>query len=402
MIELSENNPKKVETAIEQPKLVEPNPVVVIEQKEDLAPKSEIEYILNTYCLNNNFRSFVISHIFNHLRYVSSATKIDTTTKTVIIPILFDPFYYSLNYDYIVSIFKNTFVESEENVISFNQKKILENIVSNFERQDSEVDLINILLIFIFYCYLYYIIATKHPDFDFSTYFNPELQQSALTHFFNQTDQLKDFNVSVLESVEEKLDDDLINNISIKYKHLIPVSETDFLDRVINEYQKSKDDLKDITISSTKILDLDLLLNANNVIEKIKAQDSPLINTNTYNTRSCASSLLNYEQKDITKAYKYFKEYVSNPTTLVSLLSLKELPVPKTILNLFDFFSRNFPKLFINDKENNTLNYYKILRDNLPSPKSYSHQIYLYLIYNLIIPYHYENFKITKYTDVFL
>ena len=375
------------------------------EESPDLAPKSEIEYILDTYCLNNTFKSFVIHHIFNHLRYLINAVVLSKDGEEkfeISIPILFDQFYYSLNYDYVLSVFRNTFLETEENVISFNQKKILENIVVDINKpQDSETNLSIMLLLFIFYCYQYRTITSKYPEFDFESYFRPELQESGINFFVKNNGMSDVFSVKILESVKDD-DNDLINTISSKYKHLIPVSEMDFLDIVVSEYKKKKEfKVEDFQISSTKIIDIDLLMNSNSMIEKIKKQELDSIDTSIYSNRSTGSTLLNFDQKIITKAYNHFKEYVENPTTVSSLLALKVLPVPKQVINLFDFFSRNFQKLFTNTT-NNTLDYYRILVDNLPAPKSYGHQTYLYLIYNLIIPYHYDNFKTTKFIDSFL
>jgi len=417
---------QKPESVIQSLKLENPTKQsIVIDQPVDLAAKNEnpIEYLLNTYCINNTFRSFVIHHIFNHLRYTSNSVILTSTdTKesdsynyitTCKIPILFDDFYYNLNYDYINSIFKNTFLSVDENIISFNQKKIIENLVTLFEQEPtSETKLLITVSLFIFYCYQYRYIISQHPDFEFENYFKPETQQAGLNFFIKQQSLAKEFTVEILESeiVEELENNDSINTISLQYKHLIPVSEIDFLDMVVTEYSNSKSknesnnnkNIPDFQLSSTKILDVGLLMQSNTAIEKIKTQDSSLVNTSNYNNRSNKSNLLNFDQKIITKTYQCFKDYIHNPTTLTDLLSLKELPIPRQVINLFDFFSRNMQKIFTDQEDTNTLSYYKILSNKLPAPKSYSHQTYLYIIYNLIIPYYYDTFKTTKFTDSFL
>jgi hypothetical protein len=383
----------------------------------DLAPKSEIERILDTYCLNNIFKSFTIHHIFNHLRYLSDNVTItkslDETSKVNIIsiPVMFDSFYYSLNYDYIISVFNSSFSNVDTQVISFNQKKILENIQIiinknldlDLEAQDQDDKLLLILLLFIFYSYSYISIVSTHPDFDFSNYFTPETQQLGLNFFINKFERPDKFEIKVLEEISSSNNDD-VESISAKYKHLIPVSEIDFLDVVVSEYNinvenKKEFKIKDFTMSLTKILDVEAMMKSNNIINNITRDPIQTINTNTYSTRSFSSSLLNFEEKIITKTYDYFKKYLQDPTVLTSLLSMKELPISKQVLSLFDFFSRNLPKLFKDNKDNNTLNYYKILIDNLPAPKSIGHQTYLFLIYNLIIPYYVDNFKETKFVD---
>jgi hypothetical protein len=410
---LSSTNPIK----LNNPSLNFPEPVSKLEAKvPDLAAKkeeSEIERILNTYCLNNIFKSLTIHHIFNHLRYLSNnvtiSKSIDETNKNniVTIPVLFDPFYYSLNFDNVVSVLNSTFSKIDAQIISFNQKKIIETIQSiinknlTLEEQDLNDKLLIVLLLFIFYSYSYRSIISMHPDFDFVNYFTPEIQQAGINFFINKFELVDNFEIKVLEEIDnDNIDDSLIESISAKYKHLIPVSEIDFLNIVVSEYKKPKEfKIKDFNISLTKILDVETMMSASTIINNITRDQIQTINTNNYSTRFGNFSLLNFEEKIITKTYDYFKKYLQDPTILTSLLSMKELPISKQILSLFDFFSRNLPKLFKDDKDNNTLNYYKILIDNLPAPKSIGHHTYLFLIYNLIIPYYVDNFKETKFVD---
>jgi hypothetical protein len=397
--------PTQVIADVPQEKLVLEQPSLIKENKEELAPKNEteteIEYILNNFCINNQYRSFVIHHIFNHIRYFSNSIKI--TEDNVDLPVLFDNYYYGLNYDYIVTILKETFSVTDSNIISFNQKKILEMIVSTLEKQqDTDTKLILMLLFFIFYCYQVRVILTKYPNFDFSEFFTVETQQSGLNFFIKQFNMQKKMEIRIFEK-EDDIDNELIDEISLKYKHLIPVSESDFLEIAIKDYKNPVDfKIKNFTVSEKRILDIDMLIKNDDAIKKVLENKKETVNTNVYNSRSCSSSLLNYEQKIITKTYHFFQEYTNDPTTLSSLLLVKDLPIPKAIINLFDFFSRNIQKLFFDKDNNSTLSYYKILMDNLPAPTSYSHQTYLYLIYNLIIPFYYETHNITKFEDVFL
>jgi len=391
----------------QQEKIVLENPALVKEQSDLAAEKNdqeetEIEYILNKFCgINKHFKIFTIHHLFNHLRYVSDSVKV--AEVNVDLPVLFDNYFYELNYDYIVTIFKETFGETDANVLNFNQKKILEMIVNNLEnRQDSDTKLILMLLFFVFYCYQVRTILTKYPNFEFSEFFNPETQQSGLNYFIKQFNMQKQIEVKIFEK-EDDIDNDLVDEISLKYKHLIPVSEKDFLEIAIKEYkQQATFKIKDFTVSNKKILDITMLMKSDEAIKRVLENKKETVNTNVYNSRTCSSSLLNYEQKIITKTYQYFKDYTNDPTTLTSLLLVKDLPIQKTILNLFDFFSRNMSTLFADKDNNSTLSYYKILMNNLPAPTSHTHQTYLYLIYNLVIPFYYENHNITKFEDVFL
>lgn len=379
---------------IEYPKPIQEISTVVKDQ-------TLIETILNTYTINNIIKSFIIHHIFNHLRFNSDNIKIDIESNSITINNLFSSFD-TLNSDYILSVLNTIVVKDIENIISFNQKKILETIIMIFgkERRDSEDNLNLYLLFFIFYIYQYRFIVLKYPDFDMSNYFKIETQQSGINYFIKNLAPSKIITVSVVETDFNEINpvsDALVKEISDKFKHLIPISEESFLDLAVKEYNIQKDNIsqiKDFNISNKKLLNIQSIINNNKAISKVIQQKSQTIITESYQDRT---GLLNYEDKIITKTYLHFKEYISNPKNIVSA---KE--IPKSVISLFDFFFRNISKLFPDKTITDTYTYYKILHSNLPTPKAYSHQTYLYLIFNLIIPYYYDEYKVSEFTDIFI
>jgi len=382
-----------------------PEPLVFVQPKlPDLAPttKTVLESILEDYTINNIYRSYLIQHLFSYLRFISDKVKFNKETNTISINNLFSSSFV-VDYNYILSVL-NTIIDPElDNVVTFNQKKIVENIISilDKERQDLEDNLVVLVLCFIFYTYQYRFIVAKYTDYDFDIYFRPETQKAGLNYFIKSVKPSKEITIEVLENTSVEADDEeLIKEISDKYKHLIPVSQTDFLDLAAKEYiPKDKTPKLNFNISTnTKILNIDNILNTTNITNRIVQNQSTTINTSNYNNRS---GILNFNKQNanLTKAYDYFKQYVNNPL-VVSTLKFND--IPKSVLNLFDYFKRNISNLFSNVEDNNTLSYYKILKDNIPASDTHSHQTFLYLIYNIIIPYYYIEHKKTIFIDCFL
>lgn len=360
-----------------------------------------IETILNNYTVTNILKSFIIHHIFTHLQYITNSIKIDKTNNTINISNLFNSIAI-FDSTYSIEVFNTILDNNYENVIVFNQKKILEQIISIFDKEElnNEDNLNLVLLFFIFYIYQYRYIVLKYPDYDVDNYFRKETQQAGINFFIKQLNPSKLISVIIDEQIMDmdKTEDDLINNISNKYKHLIPISEDDFLNLALKEYNDTDKSniskIENFNLNKKKIININSMININMAIDKSFKNKSLLVNTEIYADRS---GLINYEPNILTKTYLHFKEYINNPQ---SVLSVKDLPKP--IINLFDFFSRNIANIFKDKNVTSTLDYYKMLYTNLPTPKSYSHQTYLFLIFNLVIPYYYDTYQTNEFVDFFL
>jgi len=359
-----------------------------------------LELILNTFTINNIIKSFIIHHIFNHLRFISNSIKIDKENTTITINDLYSNSFLTNN-EYIISVLNTILNKDIESIINYNQKKILENIIILFDdgRQDSTNNLNLYILFFIFYIYQYRYIMLKHPDFDTDNYFKKETQQQGINYFIKNLSPSKIINVIVkdIEETDTNISDDIIHEISEKFKHLIPVSEESFLDLAVKEYNQEKNNItiiENFNLNNKKILNIDNIIQNEKIMNKVINQQSQTIITETYNDRS---GLLNYKDKIITNTYHHFKEYISNPESIVLIKN-----IPKSVISLFDYFSRNISIVFKDKDIISTLDYYKMLFNNLPTPKSYSHYTYLFIIYNLIIPYYYDTYKINEFVDVFI
>lgn len=405
MIELKENESisKEVQNIKTTKEEIVIKPIVKeVEIVPDLAPKEQslLENIINIYTVNNIFRGYLIQHLFSHLQYININILSTEEQINITISNLFENSYIQ-NIDYIISIL-NTLVDNElENVINFNQKKIIENIINccNKQPQDQENNLQVSILLFILYCYQYRIIALKYPEFESEQFFKKEVQQNALNYFIKVFEPSKPVNIIVNDYEFKDSDEDSIQEISNKYKHLIPVSEEEFLNLAVKDFKNKENKNNQITfsISNKKILNIETIISNNTSINKLVKIPYNLINTSQFNNIT-EDLLLNYNPKTITKIYGIFKQYVNDPLSIISI----EEQIPKSIFNFFDYFKRNISKLF-NDKEDvSTLSYYKILKENIPGSDTHSHQTFLYLIYNLIIPYYYDVYKKKEFVDVFL
>jgi hypothetical protein len=410
MLKLGEDTPAKVETkevpTIEETKFVEEiiNPITSIDlpAKKD---KTLLESIIEDYSINNIYRSYLINHLFSHLRYISESIKINKDTITI--SNLFDSSFV-VNYNYILSVLDTTLDNNYDNTISFNQKKIVESIITIIEkestdkRQDLDNKLVLSIMLFIFYSYQYRFIMSKYPDYDFDNYFKSETQQSGLNYFFKTLSPSKEIKFEIVEAQESTEDQELINEVSDQYKHLIPVSQEEFLDLAVKEYISKKENKEDksldFTLSNTKLINITNLIQSNSAINKLINNNSSTINTTTYNDRS--SPILSYEAKIITKTYNYFKQYVDNPLSIKNIIELKD--IPKSVLNLFDYFKRHIANMFSDKEDVSTLSYYKILKKNLPASNTHSHQTFLFIIFNLIIPFYYDEYKKDVFVDSFL
>ena len=383
----------------------------------DLAPKQElkletpiietniqiqkqlIETILNNYTINSTLLSFIVNHIFNHLQYITNNIKIDKINNTINISDLFNSIYLT-NIEYTIDCFNTILDNKYDEIITFNQKKVLELIISIFDKETlSKEDNLNlIILFFIFYIYQYRFIVLKYPEYEIDNYFKIETQQSGINYFIKNLSPSKILNIIVSSQDDNTIQDEsLIQEISDKYKHLIPISQEDFLELALKDYNSQLNNISQIqnfSVTQKKIIDISKLISIEKLLDKNLKNPSSLVNTSIYSDRS---GLLNYTPDIITQVYKYFKDYLSNPESVTSVTN-----IPKAVISLFDFFSRNMQSLFKDKSITSTFEYYKILYINLPAPKSYSHYTYLYIIFNLIIPYYYDTYQVSEFTDIFI
>ena len=200
-----------------------------------------------------------------------------------------------------------------------------------------------------------------------------------------------------------------IKHISNKYKHLIQVSEEDFLKSVLIELENNTNYNFpiDFNLNKKKIIDLKELYKFDNMKAKKINLNTELFGSEqkfdiVVNDKILMTSLLDYQIKDkepITLAYKHLLNYANNQS---SVLLIKDNEFPKNIKMLFDILNNilnrnNFPADMIN-----TLDYYKVICNLIPSVKQMNHLTVLYIIFQIIIPYYFDVYKVTRFQDSFL
>jgi hypothetical protein len=202
-----------------------------------------------------------------------------------------------------------------------------------------------------------------------------------------------------------------INKLSKDYKHLIPVSQQLFADKIfteINNTDKPRKTPINFKLSAKKVIDIVRLLDINQNKQKsnnfiLFDPDNTLTTVEDENTEY---NLLNYKllsnngSKVITNAYQKILDYIRNPS---SILIMSETETPKEIKNLFEIISKKILNSSRITKDMiSTFSYYNILLENIPNPQNFKHTTFLYIIYQLIIPYHYDIYNNSQFEDVFL
>lgn len=179
-----------------------------------------------------------------------------------------------------------------------------------------------------------------------------------------------------------------ISDVGKEYSYLISVDEEKFIQTILKE---TKDNVpKDFMLSTKKVLDLRFLRNTK------KCKNGKIFESNNDNL----DGLLDYVsvEQDFTDAYRLFKKYNNDP----SVLMLKNNEIPKSVLNLFDCLKKILVRQNFAETDVSTLGYYNKLCDLLPNAKLLTHTTILYIVFQIVIPFHYEIYGTTSFVDQLL
>jgi len=371
-------------------------------------------------CLNSSIKSSLIHYTFNYFKYFTKDhCKIQTNQKgqvQYILPLLVPG---NLNFDdsYFDSLIQANGSVSSSNVI-FAIKKILNNLLLNYSKYHEKPIMIMMMGYLLFVYMLKYLNDTNKESF--RTHFRRLIcdadSQSGILRSLIATSTFKDFtnkiffkivNICPIEAANDQ-EIERINTLSQEYKHLIPVSQEEFVEKVfarINDQTGSKLP-KFFKLSNKKVIDISkyisqkkqtisystVLFDPDQTLDQDQSEDK-LYNILDY-------ELINNSTRVISKAYQHLINYVKNPS---SLLLLKETDLPKEIINLFDILSKKILNPSVISKENvNTLNYYDILVESLPDPNQFNHITLMYIIFQIMIPYHYDIYNTNQFIDCLL
>ncbi len=372
-------------------------------------------------CLTNSIKSSLIHYTFNYFRYITNKhCKILTNDKGQIqynLPLLM-PGKFNINEQYFNSlILSNTSIE--QNKIIYIIKKILHNLCTTTEKYKDnplQVMMVNYLLFVYLLRYLYDSNRESYRHYFSHFICNPTIQNQLLTKIistgfadFANKIFFKITNID-LNDIDDEYNLEKINKLSEDFKYLIPISQEEFANNVFTETTKNKDKKEqlEIKLSSKKVIDINNLISNNQ--KQIKSTKSILFDpdnildptqevSNDYNFLDY-NLLSSNGAKIISAAYQKILDYIKNPS---SILLMKEHEIPKEVKSLFGVISKNILDYSVITKYTiSTYDYYKILLEKLPHPQNFKHITFLYIIFQIIIPYHYDVYGNSQFEDYFL
>lgn len=427
----------KQEQVIEEKKVTEYIPQVeapiiqnevVPDQIDIIKERTELDDIFEL-CLNSPLKSCLIHYVFNYFRYFDNnhckievyAPQNGNKQVRYTIPLVL-PSDFTIDENYFTSLILSNSNISFDN-IKYVIKKILNNLLNNHNKYENKPIHIMMICCLLFIYLLKFLQASNKDSFRnfFSSFiYDPNMQQQMfeklITAYFPEFTKRIFFivnhsNIAEIDSTSESYND-LIRKVSESYKHLIPISQEKFADTVLSKISENKqEDIfpNDFILSSKKILDIIRIMEngngnqikKNSVLFETEQYLNPIfIPEADYLNYKLISNGNNHGEKIISKAYYYLVNFIKNPT---SLLLINDKEIPKEVLNSFEVLSTKVLNSNIISKENcSTLNFYKLLLEKLPNAKMFKHNILMYMVYQILIPFHYDIYGTSQFEDCLL
>ena len=390
---------------------------------ENIKQFDEIDSIFEL-CLTSSLKSSLIHYTFNYFRYISkehysvlvnSSNQIQYT-----LPILI-PGKFIIDETYFQSIITSHTSISSNNIV-FIIKKILNNLIQDHKKYN-ETPLLLMMIMYLLFVYLLRYLYDSNKD-SFMYYFKqficvPNMQLQLITKMiqggfpdFHNKIFFKITDIDLLDFSENN--NNHIEKISKDYKHLIPISQKDFADKIFNTLENTSINRSPINFKLTnkKLIDFSKLIINKNIKNSNSVLFDPdnILELSNSNNDTIDYDLLNYQlqkqtnanghNKITTKVYSILLNYIKNPS---SLLIINDDDIPKEVLNLFEVISK---KVLIAAKITkdtiSTLKYYDILLETIPNPHEFRHITFLYIIFQIIIPYHNDIYNNTQFEDYLL
>ena len=394
----------------------------VEEKKQEVEFKEQNDFDdIFALCLSAPIKSSLIHYTLNYFRYFDSTqSKLLVSNKgqvKIICPILM-PGKFNIDESYFKSLILSSSLHI--NSVTYVIRKLLTTILQGHEKYKNKpvyIMMVGYLLFVYLMRYLYEVNKDNFRDHFSKIICNPESQRLLFTTLIKNT--FIEFQNKIFFEFtsgdyidNENNNKEEINKISSLYKHLLPISQEEFADKIFFDLgKKEKNKLPaDFKISTKKVIDINNFLleidSLNNIHSKFFDSDNTLSPIEM--DINDEYSFLNYKvipsrngEKIISEAYKSLINYTKNSSSL--LLINKDNKIPKSVINLFDVISKH---LLTTDKikkdDVSTLHYYNLLVDLLPDISVFKHSTLLYIIYQIVIPYHYDLYTNTQFVDVFL
>ena len=366
-----------------------------LKSDENIEKAENYEFIDQIFdcCTSQIIKRSLIHFTFNYFQYVYEHVEkeidLEKDKIKLKIPILFAK-------DCDIIFVENLFNHIEKNIQEDELNHLCKILLNMLINKNLENKLYILMIVFLIYLYFYKLIfikiknsqnldsflkiirdpniQTKIYDFVLKTYFSP---------FYNK------INIQFFNIDNFIISDEYFNQLKSKYSHLELIPD-ELVNSILNDIKNKKNSNfhENLKITNKKIIEIDKL-----ILEENKNQEKKydLKNFLTY-----------YKISDNIISYPYLKfiEYIKNNSLLANLLSNEEIPS-----EIVKFFPQL--KLIINSdnfkKENiSTFEFYKILVDKIKTLIDFDFEVSLFIIFQIIIPFYYDNYKTKSFFDILL
>jgi len=346
--------------------------------------------LLFQLCVSDKLKQLLIFQLLNYYMFLP-LDKIKIENDIVYIPNLFSSVLFNKQYN---SSLLFSLVDVDVNDLKIVISKILKNL------KDNKLD--NVMIIgvsFLLYFYILRLVYDTHTSYILNNLeevfkdnvIQEKLLNSQINIYFKEITIQFDITNINLGSIEL----DNIDELSKKYNYLKIVDQEDFTDKIFNTINDNKGVLK---VNNYTVLDLDNLKYC-----KIDLDDLDIFNTSDIAANQSPQLLLQYQKKDNqlrTYCLDMFDVFINDSHKFYLLKSKNSINLPVTVLNLFPELSSILKTINKHAKLDNTLTYYDLLIKELFD--AFLPSTLLYIIFQLFVPYMYNNYAIYVFNDCLL
>ena len=384
MVSISNEKPPEVVKVCNYKKenITQPQP----EPQNQQLPKDDSN-LLFQLCVNDKLKQLLIFQILNYYMFLP-LDEISTKNNIIYIPNLFSSVLFNKIYNSsLLFTLTNTNINDLKIVIS----KILKNL------KDDKLDKVVVMgLTFLLYFYLLRLIYDTHTSYVLNNLDDIFKDRTIQEKLLNSQINIYFKEISIQFNVTDiKLDNIVsvnIDKLSEKYNYLKIVNQEDFTDKIFENIDKKES----VPINQHSILDLNNLKYC-----KIDLTTLPIFGKDDIDNST--QLLLEYEKVDNrleTYCLKIFNIFINDSNKFYLLKDKNSISLPVTILNLFPKIADILKTINTKQKLDSTLTYYNLLIDELSD--DFLPSTLIYIIFQLMIPYMYNNYNINIFDDCLL
>lgn len=372
------------------------NDIITTNKVEDIVINPQdnndsiVEKILS-YTSSKIVRSSIIHLGLTYFPFINNIVEVENEllkiSSTSIIPstVIFQ-------YEYIFTLICSIQISNDE--IKHDSVRLINILYNdlNIRKNNILLSMILYILMINFIKYLFNINQSQFINKYTEWLSNPESQTKIINYYiYNFCPEYKNklkiiFNNSINY---DKINDDLLTELSEKNKHLISIDPEKFIELIFKKTEENNILPEKFIFTSKKIIN----------IKDYENKDKQYISD--LNENDFINSLLTYNFNNESITYSY-QEFVKYNKDINSILFIDENKIPLSVVKLFEFLKDILKKSIFSEDNINTLNYYIILITKCNDSKSINHTTFLYIIFQIIIPYYYDIYKIKIFEDQLL